>query len=116
MDAIQYELLQEKAFNLARMAARLERALEALQAFDRTHPDASAPSDEHAGQRLDLVATAGEALWYLVVQREVCGLHDSDEIIRHFQVPRDVQLRMGPRRSSDGAKVPSAKCQVPSAK
>lgn len=43
------------------------------------------------------MAAAGEALWYYVVQREVCGLRDTQTLIRSLGVPREVQLRMGMR-------------------
>jgi hypothetical protein len=30
-----------------------------------------------------------------VIQREVCGLRDSEAVMRHLGVPREVRLRMG---------------------
>lgn len=88
-DVLQYELVQEKVANVARMGRRLEEALEALRAWDREQP-------EDAAARERLVARAGEALWYFVVQREACGLRDADAVIRGMGVPREVRLRMGP--------------------
>jgi hypothetical protein len=38
---------------------------------------------------------AGEALWYYVIQREVCGLRDSEAVMRQLGAPREVRLRMG---------------------
>jgi len=95
-DVLQYELVQEKISNVARMGRRLEDALEALRAFDRERPGGGAPSAEDADARERLVARAGEALWSFVVQREACGLRDADEVVRHMGVPREVRLRMGP--------------------
>jgi hypothetical protein len=43
------------------------------------------------------VAEAGEVLWYYVVQREVCGLRDTQTLLRTLGVPREVQLKMGLR-------------------
>ena len=56
-----------------------------------------------AARRDELVAAAGEALWYYVIQREVCGFRDSEAVMRHLAVPREVRLRMGytPRRQAD---------------
>lgn len=94
---LEYELFQEKAATLARLGAKLQSALDALTSYDAKH-------DARAGDeaRAELVAVAGEALWYYVVQREVCGLHDTDAILRHLGVPREVRLKMGMRRRPAG--------------
>lgn len=89
-----YELQQEKAATLARLGARLDAALRALADFDA----ASGPgplAEPEARRRAELVAAAGEALWYYVIQREVCGLRDTETLIRQLGVPREVRLRMG---------------------
>lgn len=92
VDIFEYELLQEKAATLARLGRRASAALDALKAFD------AAPGD--AGERDELVRAAGEAMWYYVIQREVCGFRDSEALLRQLAVPREVRLRMGvfPRR------------------
>ena len=95
LDGVQREILQEMAANLGRLGARLTEALGALESFDAE----PARGAESAPPRAALVAAAGEALWYLVVQREVCGLHDTEQLLRDFRVPREVWLRMGPARS-----------------
>ena len=92
VDVLEYELFQEKASTLARMGAKLKIALDALAAYDAAHP--RQPDD---AVRAELVAEAGEMLWYYVVQREVCGLRDTDAVLRHLGVPREVQLKMGMR-------------------
>lgn len=95
LDALQYEVMQEKAAVLARLGRTLEAALARLAEHDAGAGTAAAGPD-----RSELVAAAGEALWYFVVQREVLGLRDTDAVLRHLQVPREVRLRMGlrPRR------------------
>jgi hypothetical protein len=105
IDALEYELLQEIAFNLARLSARLDRALEALAASDREREEGGAPGVQRAvsADRDVLLAAAAEALWYLVVQREVSGLRDHREMLRHHGVPREVQLRMGVRPAATPA-------------
>ncbi len=94
-DPFGYEILQEKAATLARLGRRLEEALQALAAYDAAHPEASAPGEEAGAHRQKLVAAAGEALWYYVVQREVSGLRDTEAVLRELRVPREVRLRMG---------------------
>ncbi len=93
VDLLEYELVQEKAATLGRIGRRLQDALAALAEHDRA-------GNADATQRDELVASAGEALWYYVIQREVCGLRDSEAVMRHLGVPREVRLRMGytPRR------------------
>jgi hypothetical protein len=93
VDALQYEILHEVAATLSRMGRKLEDALRALEAFDAANGIASSP--DPSAERKSLVAAAGEALWYFVVQREVCGLRDSETVIHVLAVPREVQLRMG---------------------
>ena len=87
LDVFEYEMVQEKAATLARLGRRATAALDALRAFDAA-PGGDRPRDE-------LVAAAGEALWYYVVQREVCGFRDTDALMRQLGVPREVRLRMG---------------------
>jgi len=93
-DLLQYEIVQEKAATLSRIGKRLEAALGALAAFDAARGEGEG-ADE--GRRDELVAAAGEALWYYVIQREVCGLRDSEAVMRQLGVPREVRLRMGYR-------------------
>lgn len=91
-DALQYEILQEKAAVLARLGRKLEAALARLAEWDAAH----GPSADHAAADRDrLVAEAGEALWYYVIQREVLGLGSMEAVLRELQVPREVRLRMG---------------------
>ena len=90
VDALNYELLQESAATLARLGRGVERALEALAAFDAGHAHGGP-----AAERDPLVAAAGEALWFYVVQREVMGLRDVESVLRHLGVPREVRMRMG---------------------
>ncbi|HEV3048888.1 MAG TPA: DUF6665 family protein [Longimicrobium sp.] len=97
LDALQYEIAQEKAGVLARLGRQLQAALARLEAFDATARTGS-PAD--ADERDALVGAAGEALWYFVVQREVLGLRDADVVMRELRVPREVRLRMGLNRRS----------------
>ena len=51
------------------------------------------PPDPEA--RAALVASAAQALWQFVVQREACGLRDSGTVMRMYGVPAEVRDRMG---------------------
>src|SRR5215218_8485511 len=84
VDLLNYEIAQEKAATLSRIGKRLQAALDALAAFDAARGDAE---DGDEGRRDALVAAAGEALWYYVIQREVCGLRDSEAVMRQLGVP-----------------------------
>ncbi|HEU5273751.1 MAG TPA: DUF6665 family protein [Xanthobacteraceae bacterium] len=88
--ALDYEIAQETASALGRQGRALEAALRELSEFDRG-PNASADP----GQRAALVATAAQALWAFVVQREACGLRDGGMIMRMYKVPAEVRDRMG---------------------
>ncbi len=92
LDGVMAEVAQEKAAALGRMAKRLTDALARLREWDA----ASAASADASAERAHLVAVAGEALWFLAIQREACGLRDLDEVLREYRVPREVYLRMGP--------------------
>jgi hypothetical protein len=93
--ALASEIAQEKAANLGRLGRQLEAALAALKAFDGARE--RVPDRTHADRHMrdSLVAEAGQALWYLVVQREACGLHDSASVMSAYGVPKEVRNRMG---------------------
>jgi hypothetical protein len=88
-ETLEYEIAQEKASALGRLGRRLEGALAALAACQRT-----ANSDREIRDRL--AAEAGYALWLFVVQREACGLRDNTQMMRDYGVPKEVYHRMGP--------------------
>ena len=94
VESVEAEIIQEKAASLARMSNRLREAMARLEEHDAS---GSAPE-----ARPGLVAAAGEALWYYVVQREAAGLRGVEEILRDFRVPREVYIRMGPAPSKPG--------------
>jgi hypothetical protein len=86
-DPLRYELMQEMAFSLGRAGRRLQAILEELAREGERTPV----------QHDELLDQAGEALWYYVVQREACGLRDTEDLLERLQVPREVRLRMGCR-------------------
>ncbi len=97
---LDYEIAQEKASSLGRLGRGLEAALAALRAHD-----AKEPAEGSREARRALVAEAGYALWLFVVQREALGLRDSRQLMRDYQVPPEVQGRMGllPAKTPVGA-------------
>lgn len=93
--------MEEAAASLGEAGRKLQRALDALAEH------ASWPVNDaevHALARAELVACAGEALWGLVVQRELLGFRDQDFIAKHYDVPNEVWLAMGPRIRKPEAK------------
>ena len=92
LEALQHEVMQEKASTLGRLTREFERALGALAAFDA----AERPTEEgDEGRRHDLLDAAADALWWFVVQREACGLRNTEAVLRDYNVPAAVRLRMG---------------------
>ena len=92
--ALDYEIAREKASALGRLGRRLEAALAALAVFDAQAGEEPA-SSERRERRDALVAEAGDVLWSFIVQREACGLRDSNRAMRDYGVPAEVRLRMG---------------------
>ena len=85
MEAIQREILEEKAGTLVRTERRL---LDALAAY-------RAETQNAAEVMWDVV----DAVTALVVQREACGLRDAKHVFEFYDVPREVVARIGIRRS-----------------
>jgi hypothetical protein len=91
---LDYEIAQETASALGRHGRALEAALKDLAEFDADPP-------RGRNERAALVATAAQAFWQFIVQREACGLRDAGMVVRMYRVPAEVQHRMGafpPRR------------------
>ena len=89
-DVLEVELLAERAAALGRGGRDVETALERLREFDAT---GAGPVP-----RAELVAAAADAVWGFLVHRELCGLRDRDDVIRHYRIPREVLNRLGARR------------------
>ena len=97
-DALDYEVAREQASTLGRLGRALERALAALSEFDRAHSADEGGANEEAqtrALRARLVHEASNALWCFIIQREACGLRDSRAVMRDYNVPPEVQHRMG---------------------
>jgi hypothetical protein len=94
VDLLNYEIVQGKASALGRLGRGLEAALKELREFDAAHAHSGASYGEQQARRA-LVTAASDALWMLVVQREVCGLRENRSLMRDYGVPAEVQGRMG---------------------
>lgn len=89
--AIQKEIRAEKAGALARAVEALEAALRELAGHD-------AAGQRRPGARAELVADAGERLWFVVIQREAMGVLRHEVLYEVLRVPAEVRRAMGPRR------------------
>ncbi len=86
------EILEEKRANLARLTKTFEAKLSAWRTAE-AEPGAFEPE-----RRRRLFDDAAEALWQFVVQREACGLRNTEAVLREYDVPAALRLRMGARR------------------
>ncbi len=85
-NVLQHEMLAEMASSLGHHARRVETAMAALRAFD--------PAGD-TGERLTLVKAAAREVWAFLVQREACGLRDQQQIIKDYDIPGEVLVRLG---------------------
>lgn len=89
-EALEQEILSEKIGTLSRLNKKLEAALAHLAAEEAKGPQACAHT--HAL----LQAQAGEALWHVIIQREIAGLTGLKGFLDKMGVPREVRLNAGP--------------------
>jgi hypothetical protein len=90
VNTFELELMQEKAATLGRLTGALEAALAEYR---------SAEAAAEALQRRQLLLdNAAEALWHFVVQREACGLRNTEAVLREYRVPAAIRARMGAMR------------------
>lgn len=86
-NVLEYELLSERADALGRHGLKVEKALEAL----RVKTAEGCTGD----RRQALVDTAADAVWAFFIQREICGLRDQRDLIRRYDIPKEVLARVG---------------------
>lgn len=94
-EALEQEIFEEKAGTLTRLNKKLEAALDSYRAeLAKAERDTT---DDPAPETLLLArAEAGEALWHVIIQRELCGLRSHQTFLNHMQVPREIRLSAGP--------------------
>jgi hypothetical protein len=98
LDIFAYELRQEQAATIGRLARELRDALDALDTFDRQVSGGATPADKREPERARLVHSALYALWNFVVQRECCGFRWTDQVLKDYAVPAEVRAKMGVMR------------------
>ncbi|MEO1199546.1 MAG: DUF6665 family protein [Pseudomonadota bacterium] len=89
--SLDHEVRAEKAGTLGRLLERLDTRLENL----RTVADNADP-EEHDR----ILQDAADALWHVVIQRELCGFGQTQRFLRDRNVPAAVQSRMGISKAS----------------
>ncbi|TPK71428.1 hypothetical protein FJ930_15150 [Mesorhizobium sp. B2-4-15] len=82
-DALGHEILAEKAAALGRAGRRVEETLVRLR--DN--------ADEQLRARL--LREAAVAVHAYFIQRELCGLRKHDAVIREYDIPKAVLVRLG---------------------
>jgi len=90
-EVLEYEILEEQAATIGRLARELRAALDALDTFDRR----ATTADRHDPQRLRLVDAAAYALWHFVVERECSGFRGTEQVLEVYAVPAEVRRKMG---------------------
>lgn len=92
VNTLELEILEEKAATLSRLTRAFEEALAAWRAAE-AEAEAGRPATETLRKRL--FDEAADALWHFVVQREICGLRNTEAVLREYDVPAALRLRMG---------------------
>lgn len=87
--ALEHEILAEKMGNYARLLKRLEEALQ----------EAGSAEGATGTEKERLLNKAGEALWHVIIQRDLCGFRRHDLFYKEMNIPAAVRLRMGLTRS-----------------
>jgi hypothetical protein len=89
LNILEYELAAERAAALGRHGKKLEACLAKLRQWDAD------PGQTDEAGRLDLVYDAADAVWSLFIQRELVGLRDNRDLIRRYEIPKDVIAKVG---------------------
>jgi hypothetical protein len=79
---LEIEIAAEKAASLGRAGKLVKQRLEALRAAQ--------PEDREI-----LVRDAADAVYALIVQRELCGMPDAEPVVRDYRVPAEVVACLG---------------------
>ncbi|CDX15943.1 conserved hypothetical protein [Mesorhizobium sp. ORS 3324] len=83
LDMLGHEILAEKAAALGRAGQRVEETLAKLR------------QNGEGGDRSRLLKEAAAAVHAYFIQRELCGLRKHDAVIREYNIPRAVLVRLG---------------------
>src|SRR5262249_1036588 len=94
-DVLEYEIREEQAATIGRLARELRDVLDALDTFNRRANSSKTAADRRGAERARLVDAAAYALWNFVVQRECSGLRWTELILEDYAVPVEVSAKMG---------------------
>ncbi|MBK1624263.1 DUF6665 family protein [Afifella marina] len=98
-DALEHEMMAERAASLSRIASRFEEALAAWRRLEDAAKAGGSARDIEDGSieeaRARALDEAAQALWALVVQREALGLPGTERLMREYDVPRVLRARLG---------------------
>lgn len=87
LSALEYEMMSERADALGRHGLKVEKAIAALEALER--------SETTPELRERLLDDAADVVWAFFIQREICGLRDSRDAVRRYGIPKQVIARLG---------------------
>jgi len=92
---LEYEIREDQAATMGRLARELRAALEALNGFEARPSIGTMSADRRQRKRADLVDAAAYALWHFVVQLECSGFRRIDRLLEEYAVPKEVSAKMG---------------------
>ena len=95
LEVLEYEIREEQAATIGRLARELRDALDALDAFNRRANSGKTAAERSDLQRARLVDAAAYALWNFVVQRECSGFRGTEQALEDYAVPAEVRAKMG---------------------
>jgi hypothetical protein len=84
VNPLDIEIAAEMASALGRAGDKVEQTLARLRASERGAPD-----------RIVLLKDAVEAVYAYFIQRELCGMRRHHDVIREYQIPNEVLVRLG---------------------
>jgi hypothetical protein len=94
-DVLEYEIREEQAATIGRLARDLRAALDALNAFDKRVSSGKTGAGRRDSQRARLVDAAAYTLWNFVVQRDCAGFRFTEQVLEDYAVPAEVRAKMG---------------------
>ena len=87
------EIMAEIASSIGRCGRAFEKALANLKDHDRNHAEA-----QDAQARLALVQEAADRAWALFIQYELAGLSTQQQLVKRYNIPGEVLVRVGIRQ------------------
>jgi len=89
-NVLEYELREQKAHTLGTLGLQVERAIAALREFDGEYD-----GTDRQERRRALLDEASDRVWAFMIQRELCGFRNWDEVVKDYNIPREVLNRLG---------------------